>query len=63
MKMTERGTAALVKQPDGRYRIEVPVDFEFDDETEKEAIEEAFRTVIADRLEELREQREDLRER
>ena len=53
MKMIEKGAPQLIKQSDGTYRLEVPVDFEFDDDEERREVEEAFAKVIADRRAEL----------
>ncbi len=53
MKMVEKGAPRLVKQPGGTYRLEVPVDFEFDDEDEKREVEDALRAAITDRIRQL----------
>ncbi len=53
MKMVEKGAPRLVKQPDGTYRLEVPVDFEFDDEDEKREVEDALKAAITFRIRQL----------
>ncbi len=54
MKMIEKDAPYFVKQDDGTYRLLVPIDFEFDDEEEKQEVEDAFRAAIANRIKDLK---------
>jgi hypothetical protein len=53
MRMVDRGAPALVKR-DGKYRLEIPIDFEFDNEAEARSVENALKEAIAERLERIK---------
>lgn len=54
MKMVEKGPGYLVKQRDGSYRVEVPVDFEFESDEERERVEQEMKAAFEESLRRLR---------
>lgn len=54
MRMVEKGPPHFVKQDDGTYRMEIPVDFEFDSQKEEQEVEHAMREQLEQTLRQLR---------